>query len=90
MCEEPFEDGVESNMLFAVMRAVVVILKRPPSCPWRLTDQHCTVCVYVCVLVLGDSASLLRSTESEAAGAADADRLFSRQGQLGHRKGENE
>lgn len=38
--------------------------------------------------VLGDSASLLRSTESEAAGAADADRLFSRQGQLGDRKGE--
>lgn len=77
-------------MLFAVMRAVVVILKRPPSCPWRLTDLNIaqSVCVYVCVLVLGDSASPLRSTESEAAGAADADRLFSRQGQLGDRKGE--
>lgn len=46
--------------------------------------------MYVCVLVLGDSASPLRSTESEAAGAADADRLFSRQGQLGDREGEND
>lgn len=44
----------------------------------------------MCVLVLGDGASPLRSRESEAAGAADADRLFSRQGQLGDRKGENE
>lgn len=32
--------------------------------------------VCVCVWVLGDIASLLRGTESEAAGAADADRLF--------------
>lgn len=79
-------------MLFAVMHAVVVILKRPPSCSWRLTDLNTVQSVCVCVfLVLGESASLLRSTESEAAGAADADRLFSRQGQLGgHRKGENE
>lgn len=33
MCRGAFEDAVESDMLFAVMRAVVVILKRPPSCP---------------------------------------------------------
>lgn len=49
MCGEPFEDGVESNMLFAVMHAVVVILKWPPCCPWRLTDLNTAQSVYVCV-----------------------------------------
>lgn len=44
-----FEDGVESDMLFAVMRAVVVILKRPPSCPWRLTDLNTAQSVCMCV-----------------------------------------
>lgn len=45
-------------------------------------SQRPSECVYVCVLVLGDSASLLRNTESEAAGAADAHWLFSRLGQF--------
>ena len=63
----------------------------PPVCAgWLISTLCASVCVYVCVLVLGDSASPLRSTESEAAGAADADRLFSRQGQLGDREGETE
>lgn len=46
-------------------------------------DRHCsqTVCVCPCVFwFFGDSASPLRSRESEAAGAADAHRLFTRRG----------
>lgn len=41
----------------------------PTESDW---SQHCTKCMRVCVLVLGDSASLLLGTESQAAGAADA------------------
>lgn len=48
------------------------------------------MCVRVRVWVLRDSASLLRSTESEAAGAADADWLLAGRASLGDRKGENE
>lgn len=83
------------NLLKMVLRAtcaVVVILKRPPSCPSTLTDHRTVACVCVCVRVwvLRDSASLLRSTESEAAGAADADWLLAGRASLGDRKGENE
>lgn len=51
-------------------------------------SRHCCP-VYVC---FGSRRERLPavSAESEAAGAADAHRLFSRQGQLGDRKGENE
>jgi len=45
-------------ILFSVMHTVVVILKRPPSWSLRLTGPD-TVVQCMCVLVLGESASLL-------------------------------
>ena len=101
-CEEPLKTASRatcSSQPYALLLSFLSDL--PPAhggrpIPTALRSACVFVCVCVCVCervcvwVLGDSASLLRSTESEAAGAADADRLFSRQGQLGDRKGENE
>lgn len=44
-----FEGNVDSNMVFPVMRAIVVILKRSPSHPWRLTDLNTVHSVRVCI-----------------------------------------
>lgn len=68
------------------MRAVVVILKRPPpvrgGCPTLLRDR---VCVRVCFGFL-ETAPPRCEAETQAAGAADAHRLFTSRGD---REGEN-
>lgn len=93
VCEEPLKTVLRATCSSQSCTLLLSFLNDPPPVHggWLISTLY-RVCLCMCVfLVLGESASPLRSTESEAAGAADADRLFSRQGQLGgHRKGENE
>lgn len=90
VCEQLFEDGVENDMLFAVMHAVVVILKRPPSCPWRLTDLNTARSVqYVCMCVFWFWRQRLPAVKHRVRGSRCSWRrqAFSRQRD---RRGENE